>query len=404
MATKKEREAEKRRKLPPASDWARDAAQGRGSKHLKLPEGVELYKLEIGEHEVDFMPYLVGKNNPRADKGLPHYVREYRCHALPGPDGKSSKYCCRADCFGEPCPPCKLIGKGGLSKELYDTLKQKFRMLWLINDKPGATDPRKIKWKVLDIHHYNRGHGFGELMADAINILRRKGGDPFDLEEGFTAILTVKEQSMPGSKFNDVTRIDFTKRDYSYPEEVYDHAPCLDAMLVDPTVEGLAKVLESGEDIPDAPDSEEGKPWVADDDEDDKPVSRSRPARREEPDEDEDEDDEPKAKAKDADNGHEQKTAKELGLKAGDIVTHRKHGECKIVRVSKDGTSLVLEDNDDHEFPGIPADSVKKVPVADDDEDGDDEDEDDKPKAKAKAKPAARKARDDDDDEDEDDE
>lgn len=305
-----------KRKMLSAHEWAKDEGRSFEATCIKLPEGVEFYKLEAGLHTVDFMPYIVGDHNPKADKSYPYYMRKYQSHRIAGIDGKERPYACRSDCFGLPCPACKLLNSRDTPKELAAAIKIKYRMLWLVNDDPGNTKP---KWKVLDTFQFNRGMGFGELMQDAINLLS-EDVEPFALEGGCTARLTVKEQSMPGTKFNAVTRIDFLKRKYDYPESLLDQAPCLDDMIVDYGEEAMEALLQ-------------GKPPTK---------NRSTVAGNGRTEEDEEE---PKAAVKIA-------VADEV-LFNGEAYT--------VIKVSLDGTSLTLQDEEGETLRGIDPAQVEKL-------------------------------------------
>lgn len=391
MATRKDREREKARRTS-ARDWAGKQDQSGGSTCVKLPEGVEFYKLEVGTHKLDFLPFITGKNNPRADEGMEHFERTYEAHRIATPDGHRL-YACRKSCFGKRCAVCDWLVKNGgtADQELVKDMRAKTRHLWLVNAKPGET--KKPVVKVLDTGHFNRGMGFGELMVDAINSLD-EGVDPFVLENGYTATLTVKEQVMPRGKYNAVTRIDLRPHSYDYPSDLLDKLPCLDDMLVDVGYDDLRKLLDpesaqdddrNGDDDHDAPVSHRKPAAKDDDDDDDDNTPAQRKGGKAKPDDD---DDDTPAKGK---------TAKELGLKVGDYVDHPEHGECKIIRISGDGTSLKLEDEDDEVHSAISPESVTKVKLADDKDDDDDDDDTPAARRGGKTKP------DDDDDDDGDD-
>ena len=344
MGSKRDREKKEARRTN-AREWAAKQEQSFGATATKTPEGVEflnLQKVETGRLKVDFMPFKASKGNPGADEGFEHFERTYFVHRIPGADGKSSPYCCLAQ-FSKKCPVCTFLNRPGTDKKLIQDMKSKKRHLWLVNDRPGE---KKVKFKVLDTGDWNRGMGFGELMRDAI--ANTEGGGGFaNLDGGMTASLVVKELAMEKNKYNGVTRIDFAKRDYDYPENLLDEAPCLDDMLIEPTEKSLTRLLEMGE-----PDEDEGP-----EDEDDRKVSMA--AVPDDDDEDEDEDEE------------EDVPAKASGKKA-----------------SKSPVEDDEEDEDDED--------------SDDDSDLEDEDDEDEPAVKKKKKVAVA-AKDDDEDEDDDD-
>lgn len=384
VATRREKE-KAGRKRSSARDWAKQQDTGREATCLKLPEGVEFCKLEVGVHKFDFLPFIAGKNNPRADEGMEHFERSYESHFLQTPEG-GRPYPCRRACFGgKRCAICDWLSKHGGSgdPELVKGMRAKPRHLWLINDvtKHTGKGTPPVKYKVLDTGHFNRGSGFGELMQDAINSLD-EGIEPFVLEGGFTATLTVKQQSFSGKNYNAVTRIDLRQHSYDYDEEVLSEAPCLDACIVDVGYDAVKKILE--------PESADDEP-----DETPPPKTKAKPAAKPSKDEDEDDAEEEKKAPKPKKGG--------VVFKVGDIVEHPEMGECEVKKVSADGTSLKLEDRKGKLYPGIDPDEVTKVETADADDDSDDEPEE-KPAPKPKVgKPAKDEDEEDDSDDDEDD-
>lgn len=264
MMSKKDREKNKR---TVARDWAKKQDKGFEPMCVKLPDGITFFKLDrLGPIQVDFLCYKVGEGNPRADPGMEHFEREYQAHRIPTPTGVRP-FCCRK-IFGKPCAVCDWLVKNGSSADpdLVKRMRAVTRHLWVVNDKPGDPDN---PLKVFDSGHYNKGIGFGEQMAEAIQCLG-EDEDPFALEKGYTAHMTVKEQSFPGVKYNGVTRIDFKRRAKDYPPDMIDKAPCLDECLADPGYDYVKQLLEQG-DV-------EGEATPAGRAASD-PLSRGRPAR-----------------------------------------------------------------------------------------------------------------------------
>lgn len=300
--TRREREQSKARRSS-AHGWAKQQDRST-SAHLKLPEGIEQAKLDkVGQIKWDFLLYTVGKNNPNCDDGLDHFEREYEWHRIPTPDGKAKLVCCRYSCFGKKCAACDWLKKNGgtADPDLVKAMRSSRRHLWVINDKPGVT---KNPLKVFDSNHWNKGLGFGEQMADAINVLP-EDVDPFALDDGYTATMTVKEQTFPGGKYNAVTRIDLHPHDYSYPEGILT-AVCLDECLVDPGYDEVMALLDIGGD----------------------------------------DDDEPPAKATPSRNGDDSDSDDEHVFAAGDKVEHYEFGECEVVKVGADGATVTLKDEE----------------------------------------------------------
>lgn len=394
MGAREREEREVRGKVN-AGTWAK--SQGESAANLKMPEGVTMYALKQGVAKVDFMPYIIGGDfNPRGDDGYEHFEREYDGHRVPM-GGEFKLYNCRQKCFKEACAVCDWLRDNGgkADPDLVKKMRATTRHLWLINDDPGNA---KNPFKVFDSNHYNKGQGFGEMMADALNSVEAYR-DFTDLKNGYTVQLTIKELTAPGMKWNGVTRIDFVKRDYEYSDKMLRRAPCLDEMLIDPGYEAVQKLLSFGPsksstvtvqgDPPksDKPKEEAPKKRAVDDDDED-----PKPKRKVVDEDDDDDKPAPKKESKPAAKEDDEKTAEELGLELGDTVKHREHGKCKIVHISGDGTSLRIKDEDDDVHRGIAPNEVKKIEEEKPKKKSKDEDDDDDDEPKAK-----RKAADDDD-------
>lgn len=389
--SKREREARKTRQVN-ASGWAKKSEERGEATAIKLPAGIEFYKLTVGTHAVDFIPYITGKGNPQADEGFPHFEREFTDHYIPTPNGKSASFLCLWSNFKKPCPICRLVNSNAVDDEFKKSAKGKLRHLWLVNDKPGNPEN---KLKIFTSNHYNRGQGFGEMMVDAINSVS-KYSDFSDLEKGMTLQLTVKEQSIgEGKKYNAITRIDFLPRDYSYPEEIMDNAPCLDSCLVEQSSSFLDKLLNQEVEEPDTSDDE------PEEKEETPPPAKAAAKKVKEPEPEDETDDDP-----------EEMTAEDAGITVGCTVDHEELGTCEVVHVSGDKTSLKLKDakgkvhtaidpdecemlddpsglagEDEEEEIPLPKKPGKKPPVIEDDEDS----LDDEPPAKKPAPPTKGK-------------
>lgn len=399
-------------------DWSKKPTLGGfEATCVKMPDGVELIKLPSeGIVKWDFMMYLAGKHNRRADEGFPFYNLEYEAHRVPTGGENKALYLCAAVMFGKKCAVCDWLKKHGYklgSPKAVDEIKRTTtRHLWVVNDKPG--DP-KNKLKILDQNCYNKKKGFGEQMAALMRTLD-ENDNPFDPIDGSTFVITCEEDTFPGGKYSVASRIDLRPRKYSYPESIVEKAPCLDDCLVEPNYDEIWSLLEEGPTNTSTSTSTNtkttGEAGVGkkkkDEDDDDKPTkSKKRPPddeddETEEPDaDDEDEDEDGEEDADDGEDDEEggSKTAKQLGIKVGSKVKFNKR-KYTVLRVSSDGTLITLEDEDELQKKNINPNDVELL-----DDEGDD-DEEDKPKAKPKAKPPAKKvaskhaADDDDDDED----
>jgi len=195
-----------------------------------------------------------------------------------------------------------------------------------------------------------------------------------DPEDGKTIRVSF-EQSEHG-KWVEAADIEFRPRKSQYTLADVDEMPCLDDLLVATPYDKLKALFLQTEESDDEDGPEE------------KPKRRKSKPKEESEEED------------------ETKTAEDAGLEEGDKVSNEDWGECEIVRISGDGTSLTLEDGDGDLHKGISCDEVEKIkpkkkkpkakpqskPKPAEDE-GDEDEEEDKPsqKSKPKAKKPSKK-------------
>lgn len=357
-------------KMKTAQDLA-EQTRGFENTAVKLPEGVEWWnvsKMEAGDRgkvvEVDFMPYIVGAGNPDCDEGWGYYRRKYLIHRIPTPKSpRGTPICCELNFGRKSCRICRWLERVA-NAEMAKDCKAKSRYLWIVNPQPGKEPGTKDNpWKVFESSDYNRGMGFRELMQDAINDAGDAGQEFCDLKKGMTARMTVKLQPGFGGDskpYNAVTRISFVPRKHQYSSKLLAAAPCLDAMLIDTDAETLDELIGGGgEEAPTK--TRKSRDADAHEEEQDSAVEPSDV-----------EGSEPKDSATGSDvssdvedsaveassNGHVGK------FKAGDFVTYKKR-EYEVLKVSGDGTSLTLEDENGKQERGVDPADCKRVPVAD---------------------------------------
>jgi hypothetical protein len=380
VMNRREKEKKKARTVS-SRQWAGEQTGGFESKAVKLPDGVEYYKQEDGDNLIDMIPYEVKKGkgtpggNPRAEAGFLACEREYQTHRLPGTGKFNDAYCCRRVCFGKKCPCCEwLIANARTADEdLVISITGQLRHLWIVNDKPGKL---KNKLKVFDSNHKNRKLGFGQQLKIAIEAQLDEDECFYDLEEGKQVKFIVE------GEYKHVPRIDFKDRDYQYPESILDHGIDLDECLIDVGYDAMKEALETG-----LTGSSSGKEGENGDGEDSAPKKgKKKPAASHDDEEEEEESDDP--------------TAEDLGIEKGAKVIYKKK-ECEVMKVSGDGTSLTLEDEDGEPIKGVAPNEVKLVEEEEDDEE--EEEEEEKPAAKKKGKKPADDEEEEEEDSDDDD-
>jgi hypothetical protein len=393
---------------------------------IKLPEGMEFYKIQgkeskPGVYKVDVLPYKMTANNPEVQKhpdleGMDQFHLIYSCHNVPRPDSEfSNRYVCRRAQWNKKCGVCKWLNdhKSTLSDEMQKELKVKTRMLMLVNDKPGDL---KNPPKVFDTNYFGaQKSGFGEQLS-ALMAADEEAAEFWYPEAGKSLKLTTSKSSFGKGSWNPVTRIDVSDRKVQYPKDLADEMPNPEEFLIDPGFNEVWDLLESGgekeEGDDDAgklpPKSDGGKKTTTkpssttDDDEDEEDEDTTD----DEDDSDEEESDDEDTDEEDSDEEEDEKPAKASAKKGnklavGDLVEYEDM-ECEIIHISGDGASLKLKDEEGEVYKGVSPDDVTLIKGPGASKDEDDEEEDDKPAPKKGMKSKASKDEDEDEEEDDD--
>ena len=341
MATTR-RQKSKRKERKRAGSAQRDENKKSGWTTMEIPDGVEIWTPELKNNRIDIVPYEVGKGNPNAQEGLWYYERTFWIHPNVGINREF--YVCPAKTAGKPCPICEFnneqIKEGEASDEEIKMLRPKERQVWLIHDHNDKENPVKL-W---EFSHWN----FGKLLDE----IRKAADDDedhikdFDDPDGGSSLkVTFREKTIgKGKPFKEAFMIEFKARKDGLDEEILDHGICLDALLKVPAYELLKKKFFQIDD-----EEEEEKEDLKKDSKKEKKVEVEK----------EEDNDDP--------------TAEEKGLKKGDVVTY-KDETCTIARISRDGTSLTLLDNEDEALRGIAPSEVELVDTTQDDDPDDDDD------------------------------
>lgn len=427
MATKKDKKkkAEKSERLS-ARKMVEKQLAGSDYGYLSLPKGVTLYSPKPGRHKLDFLPFIAGEGNPVADKGKTYFERTFYIHRNVGPDNK--KEICPKRTANKKCPICEFADKIRNSKSSDDdmiaqakALRPSERQLFALIDQDQ--DDKGVQ--VWDISTFLWGDMLSEEIDDDNNSDEPEGHEFFaDGKEGFTVEVKFKEDSFDGRKYVKPSKIiGFEPRDPIDPK-ILEEVPCLDDMVKPKSYEELKKLFlqeDTGDDEEEEDEDLDEEDEEEDEDESPKSKKSSKTASskksskasdddeddddEEEEEEDDDEEEEPPKSSKGKGKKDSPLKAKDADLSIGDEVTYTgtdkkikaagKKGAFEIINVSKDGTSLTLEDQDGNEFKGVGCAEVAKVEEEDDDEE-------EAPKSSKSSKKSS-KAKDDDEDGDDDD-
>lgn len=385
--------------------------------YVKLPKGIKSFSFKKeGIYRLRVFPFPAGKGNPMADEGFYTYERTIFVHQGLGIDGKQ-KHACAMRVFGNKCAvhdSANELKNSGASAELVKELeKTSKRQLMVVVDLDDLKDKKRgITKDDLQVYEGPYHFGLGELIDNKIdasregspyrNFYHMKGGQELSVKVGKTAFKSEGKEGKEGfsGTFNKPINLEMEPGE-DLDAELLEFVPCLDECVQETPYKKLKDLVtnphdedEGDDDKEDDEDQKEGgrkKPSTKDDNDDEpdydgtppkKPVSM-KPSK-----DDDDDDDEPEEK-------EDVQTRTKTGLKLGDFVTY-KGVEYEIKKISPDGTSLVLEDEDEDIVKAVDAKKVTKVPSKDDEPD----DDDDPPPVK---KPSASKKPSKDDDNDEDD-
>lgn len=400
MSNDRRRREEEYGEIPSAREWAK-YHESFGRTSLKIPEGVSMFAIKKpGVYKVDIIPYVVGKGNPSAQQGKIYWQRTYFNHRNVGPN--QNAYACPAKTAGLKCPICEDVTQQfnnvdpSLSEREIKSEKQRIGQL--------AAKERQL-FNVIDLDNPDPGiqiwetsyHLFGRLLKDRL--------DNLDVDEdydyfhhpvrGYTLRLTASEETAGTIRFCKVSAIDFKPRKEPYKMDIIRDAYCLDELPKVLSYDELSRIYlgELDEDSnPGKGDdngqrstgrmsftktkSEEqpvkGSPRRFTDEDEDKPAPRTR-ATAKAPAEQEDDNKEDTSPVK-----GQPKTAQEAGIKDGALVYYNGL-ECEVIHISRDGTSVRVEDNDGQEYHAVAPHQLKlrtPPPPAKDEE---------LPKAKVKA-------------------
>lgn len=435
--------------------WIEEQDSGWKPTAYSIPADMEQYKFDkVGLTTLDVLPYVVGKNNPKADEGKVHWERTYFVHSNMGPEQKDS-YACLAKNFEKRCPVCDHLAKlrktPNASEDAIKALRPKQRQLFYFRVHQGKGEFTNYLYEA---SYYN---GFGELLVNKLDAQPDDSPmhDFFHLDkDGMSLVVKSSQDSYNGRVFYPPTNIEMTPRRHAVPVEILDQLPCLDDLIIELSYKELEALFlqESGDSEAKKKDEDTEEDADADEDEEDAPKSfkagkkgAKKPAQDEDTededteDEDDGEDDAPKSKKvsskkkppvdeddedlvvddddvddddlappskkkpptkptkkplrdtpqEDDEDGEDSVldedddaedfsvTAEDVGIEKGSKVKHKKFGECVVVNVSPDGTSLILKSKKGDLHKAV---APQDCTVLDDEE----EEEEEEPKPKVK--------------------
>ena len=335
-----------------AKRWA--DSQGNYSQPYLKTEGIELFKIDKqGLKKFSILPYTVGNGvpNPMESTGEYYFEHTFYVHANVGPNNK--KFLCPSRTLDQPCPICEfqadLAKDPDADKKLVDSLWPKQRQLWNIVD---TEEPEKGV-QVWDVSY----HLFGKQLKFEID--EQEEDDTFDEfadpDDGYELHVKFQERTYKTAKFYEAKSFTFRKRKKPIADEVLEQAHVLDELLSPTDYDEMKRVFEALASESESNDDDD------DDEEERKPRKPSKPKRRKAPVEDDEFEDDDEEETDEEEEGKEKiPVADDYGIKVGMEVNYNDK-ECSVVKISGDGTSLTLEDDESETIRGVGADEVEII-------------------------------------------
>ena len=377
--TKKAERKERKR----AGSSKRDKVLTSGGKNtIRIPDGVTLFRPVDKSYRLDFLLYEVGKGNKCADPGEWYYERTFYTHRI----GVDNRYVvCPSHTFGKPCPVCEELARTkkdpDATEEEEKSLRVSQRQLFLVRDRD---EPEKGV-QIFEHSYFQFGRTLDECRNDSDE--DQDYISNFDDPEGGACLRIKFRKNAPYGV--EVSNIEFRPRPNGIDDELLEHGICLDEILVETSYKEIENILfqtvEGDDDSEDEEDEKEEK----------KPTTKGRgrpkgstkkpveekPKKKKKPVVEDDEED---------DEEDEVSPAKKAGLNVGMAVEYEGM-EMEIVKISGDGTSLTLQDEDEDLYKAVAVDEVKVIINNDEAEDDeipfDDDEEEEEPPKKKRGRP-----------------
>ena len=204
-------------------------------------KGVKIKKFfpKAGEHLIDIIPFIAGKNHPTISEGKPAYVLDIWVHKNVGSDGGA--YVCLQKNYKQRCPICehqRLMRKeGSYTDEEIKGLDAKRRVVYNVLCCDSQEEINKGN-QVFETSHFFMEKHLAELAK------KPKGGGfiPFaHPDEGKSISWTISKKGQYGEWFGHK----FVDRDEEISEESLEEAHILDEIIHIPTVKELEKVVKT---------------------------------------------------------------------------------------------------------------------------------------------------------------
>lgn len=252
----------KKRKVTNARQMANTRTSQAGPTSFKIPENMQMLKIEGTVKKLDILPYIT-KTNPYVEPDCLHYERTYFMHRQIGADRRD--YVCPNRTANQRCPICEHVrtmpdGTEEEHKAIISMLPKQ-RQLWLAID-------LEDKEKGVQLWEYSY-HNFGKMLRARLDADEDEEHIYFhDPAEGSSMRILFEEDRVgeKGRPFFKAISVEFKKRKDAYPDELIESLPCLDDLLIIHTYDELEAILhhepEGPAEVKTKKEIDADAPWV----------------------------------------------------------------------------------------------------------------------------------------------
>lgn len=231
----------------------------------------KFWKPTVGEHQINIIPFIAGKNNPNTPEGDPSYVLDIWVHS--GVGVNEDQYVCPARNFDQPCPICEhqteLRKEPDYDEDYVKSLSPKRRVVYNIEVLDSPKEQNKGV-QLFEVSHFS----FEKPLMERSKLPKGGGYVYFaDVDDGQIVSFDVKEApfTTKGPKPKTIKKMDyvsfqFIPRDSPIPDDLLTKTHCLDEIVKIPTYDELYEaffqeskekhVEEEKEELNDVPEPE----------------------------------------------------------------------------------------------------------------------------------------------------
>jgi hypothetical protein len=199
-----------------------------------------------GEHQINIIPFIAGKNNPNVKEGEPTYVLDIWVHS--GIGVNEDNYVCPARNYDLPCPICEqqneLRKDPDYDEDLVKSLSPKRRVVYNIECLDSPKEQNK-GIQIFEVSHFS----FEKPLMERSKLPKGGGFVYFaDVDDGQIVSFDAKKGSFTPKGKKTITKLDyvsfqFIPRDSPISDELLSKTFCLDEIIKIPTYEELSEAF-----------------------------------------------------------------------------------------------------------------------------------------------------------------